>query len=169
MIGIKEKKILADKLVYTNPDKNVIEPVVLNDPAGNFNYLLIRTSDQRGGLASLAVKAENKTHEFTQLSIISLESNLETHIKDLKDIALETFFAGACAGNNNEVYVSSFSKDQLITEKFDENGNLKGKLAVDASIRYKSIMNPVICDTFCGSIRKCYTHSNYLMKTNKPF
>jgi hypothetical protein len=144
MIGIKEKKILADKVVYTNPNKNVIEPVVLNDPAGDFNYLLIRISGQRGGLASLAIKAENKTHEFTQLSIISLESNLETHIKDLKDIALETFFAGACAGNNNEVYVSSFSKDQLITERFDDDGNLKGKLAVDASIRRKSAMDPII-------------------------
>jgi len=144
MIGIKEKKVLVDKLVYANPNKNVIEPIVIDDPAGNFNYLLIRTSDQRGGLASIALKAQSKMHEFTQLSIISLESNLETHIKDLKDIALETFFAGACAGNNNEVYVSSFSKDQLITEKFDEDGNLKGKLAVDASIRRKSAMDPII-------------------------
>lgn len=144
MIGIKEKKILADKVVYTNPNKNVIEPIILDDPAGNFNYLFIRTSGQRGGFASLTYKAQNKTHEFMQLSIISLESNLETHTKDLKDIALETFFAGACAGNNNEVYVSSFSKDQLITEKFDKDGNLKVKLTIDVSIRRKSAAYPII-------------------------
>jgi hypothetical protein len=144
MMGISEKKILFDKIVYTNPNKNIIEPIVLDDPANNFDYLLIRISPQKGGFGSIGYKAQNRGQESAQLSIISLDSSLATRTKDLKDIALETFFVGACMGDNNDVYISSFSKDQLITEKFDEDGNLKGKLTVEASIIGKSKMDPII-------------------------
>jgi hypothetical protein len=144
IIGLHEKKIIDDKIVYTNDSKYQVNPSVLNDPAGNFTYLLIRVTPLRGGLASMANNAETKLNETTQLSAISLQSNLTAHSEDLKSIALGSVFVTACVGRNDDLYVSSFSNDQLITEKFDSAANLKGKLSAAAPATTKKQFFPVI-------------------------
>jgi hypothetical protein len=144
LIGINEKKIIEDKVVYENESKYSIDAFVLNDPGDNFTYLLVRTSGLKGLLAMGTIGAEAKINETTQLRTISLENNLAPHSKDVKSIALESVFVSACTGVNNDLYVSSFSNDQLITEKFDSDGKLTGKLSTDVSLRTKSKFFPLI-------------------------
>lgn len=144
LIDLKEKKITEDKIVYKNETKYQIDPSILDDPEGNFTYLLIRTTPLKGGIGSMANNSETKLNETTQLSAISLQTNLATQSKDFKSIALESAFVAACEGINNDVYVASFSNDQLVTEKFDGDGDPKGKLSVGAPCRTKSRFHPVI-------------------------
>jgi len=152
LIGLSEKKIIEDKIVYSNETKYQIDPSVLDDPAGNFIYLLIRTTPLRGGIASMANNADTKLNETTQLSAISLEPNLTTQSKDFKSLALESTFVGATSGINNDIFISSFSDERLVTEKFDKDGNLKGKLSVEVPIRNKSKFYPVIkYDSLAGN------------------
>lgn len=144
LINLHEKKITADKVVYTRTDKYGIEPFILDDPQGNFRYLLVRTNALKGLLASGTAQAKTKTMATTELSAITLEANLEPHSKDLKSIALESVFVAACVGMKNDLYVSSFAESKLVTEKFDSEGDLKDKLSADAPARDKKEFFPVI-------------------------
>ena len=144
LISLHEKKITDDKVVYTRKDKYVVYPLILNDPQGNFAYLLVRSSGVKGAMASEAIGAQSKINETTQLEAISLENNLTPHSKDVKSIALESAFVSACIGANTDLYVSSFSNDQLITEKFDSSLNLKAKLSTTAPASTKKKFFPVI-------------------------
>ena len=152
LINLREKKITDDKAVYTKNDKYWFYPFILDDPRGNFTYLLIRTSALKGLLGNGFSQARNKLIETTGLKTISLETNLEPHSKDIKSIVLESSFASACVGMNNDLYVSSLSNDQLIVEKFDSGANLKGKLSTEALVANKKEFFPVIkYDSLCGN------------------
>jgi hypothetical protein len=152
LINLSDKKIIEDKVVYSNETKYQVDPSVLDDPAGNFIYLLIRATPLRGGIASMANNADTKLNETTQLSVISLGADLTTQIKDFKSIAVGSTFVGATSGINNDIYVCSISDEGLVTEKFDKDGNLKGKLAVEVPIRNKSKFYPVIkYDSLAGN------------------
>src|SRR6185312_12879711 len=144
LINLREKKITDDKVVYTKEDKYWFYPFILDDPQGNFAYLLIRTSALKGLLGNGFSQVRNKVNETTGLRVISLETNLEPHSKDLKSVVLESSFASACVGMNNDLYVSSLSNDQLITEKFDSDANLKGKLSTEALVASKKEFFPLI-------------------------
>ncbi len=144
LINLHEKKITNDKVVYTSKDKYEKYPFILNDPHGNFTYLLVRSDALKGLLGNGAAQVKAKMKATTELSAISLETDLEPHSKDIKSIALESVFVTACVGMNNDLYVSSFSNDQLITEKFDSDANLKGKLSVAAPVTTKKEFFPVI-------------------------
>jgi len=143
LINLQEKKITDDKVVYSRKDKYQVYPFVLDDPQGNFTYLLIRTSALKGLLGNGAAQVKEKTNETTELNAISLEANLEPHSKDYKSIALESVFVTACVGMNNDLYVFSFSNDQLVTEKFDSDANLKGKLSAAAPAKTNKQFFPV--------------------------
>jgi hypothetical protein len=144
LINLHEKKITDDKLVYTKKDKYGIDAFILDDPGGNFTYLLIRTNALKGFFGSGAAAAKEKTNATTELSAISLGTNLEPHSKDFKSIALESVFVTACVGMDNDLYVSSFSNDQLVTEKFDSDANLKAKLSGEAPAKTNKKFFPVI-------------------------
>jgi hypothetical protein len=144
LINLHKKKIIEDKVVYTSKDKYEKSPFILDDPQGNFAYLLVRSSALKGLFGNGPAQVKAKRNATTELNAISLETNLEPHNKDLKSVALESVFVTACAGMNNDLYVSSFSNDQLITEKFDSAANLKGKLSAAAPETTKKQFFPVI-------------------------
>jgi len=144
LINLHEKKITNDKVVFTKKDKYGIDPFILDDPKGNFTYLLIRTNALKGFFGNGAAAAKEKMIATTELSAISLDTKLEPHSKDFKSIALESVYVTACVGMNNDLYVSSFSNDQLVTEKFDSDANLKAKLSAEAPAKTNKKFFPVI-------------------------
>ncbi len=163
LINLHEKKITDDKVIYSNKDKYEKYPFILDDPQGNFTYLLVRTDALKGLFGNGPAQVKAKRNATTELSATSLEANLEPHSKDLESIALvESVFVTACVGLNNDLYVSSFSNDQLITEKFDSDTNLKGKLSVAAPANTKKQFFPVVkYDSLQGNcIDVCIAYSN---------
>lgn len=144
LVGVKNKKILLDKIIYKNPDKFLIEPNVLCDPRGNFTCLLVRTTAYRPGLGGFGGNEGEKRMITQALTRVAFENDLESQVKDIKSLATESVFMATCAGDNKDFYIFSYSGDQVLSERFDSNGNVVGKLSVDISRRRKTGFNYII-------------------------
>ncbi|MEO6838073.1 MAG: hypothetical protein ABI185_06770 [Ginsengibacter sp.] len=144
IVDLKTKKITADKEIYNTENKYKFVPIIINDPAGNFDMVLVRTTSLKRGLASYTSWPDDKFNETTQLSAIYLDDNLNAQTKDIKSGSIGSFFMSACAGNNNDLYLCSYSNDQLTIEKFDRDNNLKSKLSTATSIKDHSAFFPLM-------------------------
>lgn len=144
LIGIKNKKILQDKVIYQNPGKFSVEPYVLRDPSDNFTCLLVRTTAYRPGLGGFGGNEGEKRRITKSLATISFGIDLEPQVKDIKSNATESVFMTTCAGDNKDFYIFSFSDDHVVSEKFDLNGNIAGKLTLDLSQRHKTGLNYIV-------------------------
>lgn len=145
IIDLKTQKITIDKEVYTSKNNYQFEPLVLNDPAGNFIFLLIRTTVRKTGFAAYATSwPEDKFKQSNQLSAIYLDDQLIDKTKDIKSATLDAYFLSACGGNNNEWYLCSYAKDQLTIERFDRDNILKSKLSTPTSLKDHSDYYPLM-------------------------
>ena len=144
IVDLKNQKITNVKGIYTPENKYKFVPVILNDPEGNFNMLLIRTTSLKRGLGSYTSWPDDKFNEIQQLSAIYLDDNLNAQTKDIKSGSIGSFFMSACGGNDNDWYLCSYDKDQLTVEKFDRDNNLKSKLATATSIKEHSVFYPLM-------------------------
>jgi hypothetical protein len=144
LIGIQNKKILKDKVIYTNPGKFNIEPNILLGPSGDFCCVLIRTTEYNPGYGGFGGNEGDKTRATKELNIISVGADIKPQVKEIKSIAVEAEFKAACAGNNNDLYIVSFLDDQIIAERFDANGVIKGKLSINAPKRRNTTTNEII-------------------------
>lgn len=162
VIGIKNKKILQDKIIYKNPGKFLIEPYVLCDPQGNFTCLLIRTTAYRPGLGGFGGNEGEKRKTTQALTRVAFGNDLEPQVKDIKSLATASVFMATCAGDNKDFYIFSYSGDQVLSERFDSNGNMEGKLSVDISRRQKTGFNYIVqYDSFqANCIDFAISHTN---------
>ncbi len=147
VVDVSTRKITTDKVVYTNETNYQVDQLVLDDPSGGFFCILLRTSPLKKGFASYANNADAKFTETTQLTALFINADLTPQTKDLKSISVGSAFISACTGSNSDLYVCSYSNDQVTVEKFDDNGNAVSKLSAEASIRDKSKFYPLMkCD-----------------------
>lgn len=144
IVDLKNQKIMNVKDIYTPENKYQFVPITLNDPEGNFNMLLIRTTSLKRGLGSYTSWQDDKFNEIHQLSAIYLDDNLNAQTKDIQSPAIGSFFMSACGGNDNDWYLCSYNDDQLTVEKFDRDNNLKSKLATGTSIKEHSVFYPLM-------------------------
>jgi hypothetical protein len=101
-----------------------IEPYVLCDLLGNFTCLLVSTTGYRPGLSGFGGNEEEKRKTTQSLTTISFGNDLQPRIKDIKSIASESDLMTACAADNKDFYIFSFSENRVSGEKFDSNGNI---------------------------------------------
>ncbi len=145
IIDLKAQKIKIDKAVYTSNSNYQFDPWVMNDPAGNFNFLLIRTMRRKRGFAALATSwPEDKSRETNQLTAVYLDDQLNDKTSDIKSIAFDGNFLSACAGSNKDWYLCSYAKDELTVEKFDGGNNLKSKISTPTSFSNHSGYYPLM-------------------------
>lgn len=144
LIETGKNKILKDKIVYNNPGSKNIEEKILCDAGGNFISLLVRVTDYSPQMGGFGGNEEVKTSKTTSLTNITLDNDLSPKEKEIKSIAFESTFLEACGGSNKNFYICSLSEDQLIAEKYDSTGEIKGKIVTDVSIRRKSTTKQVI-------------------------
>lgn len=144
VVDLKTHKISKDKEVFTTENKYVFIPFILNDPARNFNWLLIRTTYLKRGISGYTIGWQDKFNQTSQLNGVYLDENLTIKTKDIKSAALQSNFMSICAGSNNNWYLCSYANDQLTVERFDGDNNLKSKLVTPTSIRNNSQFYPLM-------------------------
>ena len=171
IVDLKKQKITNVKEIYTTENKYKFVPIILNDPEGNFDMLLVRTTSLKRGSGLYTSWPDDKFNETSQLSAIYLDDNLNAQTKDIKSAALGSVFMSACGGNNNDWYMCSYDDDQLIVEKFDRENNLKSKLATATSIKEHSVFYPLMqydsVQKNCVDEALAYKnkHKDYILRT----
>lgn len=143
IIDVKAHKIIADKLVYGDKSRYVTDPVICNDPAGNFDFILIRNTNQKRGYGGMSLNGQQQFFESSKLSAISFDDNLAMQTKEIKSAAPGAFFLSACVGNDHELYICTYDNDQVTAEKFNPDYTLKNKLSTATSIKNFSKIFPL--------------------------
>ena len=141
LVALDSKKILQDKEIYTNPGKFIIEPDILLAPGNNFSCLLIRTTAYNPGFR-FGGNNSNKIKDTKALTMVSLANDLTPKITDVKSSAIESEYMGARAGSNNDVYICSYTGEQVEIEDFGANGELKGKLETEVKRKKNTLLLP---------------------------
>jgi len=145
IVGVKERKILADKVVYNSSSNYEIFPEIMLDPSGNFICLLVRTNAVKtSGVFSANYGTFENRLTTTALELVSINDQLTATSKEIKSVATGTLFANACGGPQHDFYISSMTGDQLVLEKFDAEGKQLGKLSVNAPLRKKSVFHSIM-------------------------
>lgn len=133
LVDPEQKKVLKKEVIYKNPGKMQIEVEVLRDDAGSLSCVLVRESTMKEGtFGSYGSGSIGKTKTLT---MIRLGDNLTPQTKELDGLVLESQYMMSRAGSNNELYVCSYSKKQLTTERFDGSGKKMSQLTIDVSYK----------------------------------
>lgn len=139
-IDIKSQKIIDDKIVYKG--RQYVIPYIQNDVTGNFNQLLIRSTQY--------AKKVGKTKWLTSISLTS-DGNVVN--KNISSIAIEGSYIGNSAGKDGSFFIASFVNEKIVIEKFNHDGELISKLEsspldMQKKSKYRSVMTT---DTFTNN------------------
>ena len=127
--------VLFEKSLFTKDNSNRISTTLLNDPNNNFGYVLFRETKYDEGFNFFGPSGfDTKFLESASLELYALNNKLEPKKIEISTEAANTYFAGACADNARNIYICSFTKDNMVMEKFDSTGKLQGKLSSPFSV-----------------------------------
>lgn len=129
LVDARKKTILSDKLVYQNPGDVQLDLSMGNDNRGNFYYLLIRVTGLTGNTGrSLSNKEEKKLSATTALTAVFLSDKLEPSLRQIPSAAIGGVFLSNYTNRKGDITVLTEMDDQLIAEKFGQDGQLQKKL-----------------------------------------
>jgi len=129
LVDAKKRTILSDKLIYQNQGDIQLDLTPGKDNAGNFYYLLIRTTALAGDPGrTISEKEEKKLGSTTALTALYLSDKLEPTLRQLQSAAIGGIFLSSFTNKKGEIAILTESNDQLIAEKFGQDGQLQKKL-----------------------------------------
>jgi hypothetical protein len=121
-IDIKSQKIIDDKVIYTG-SKFVITDFQ-NDPAGNFNQLLLRYS------------TSSDYKEVKGFNLITFNADGSLINKEINSIATGQKFIGSSAGKDGSFFISSIQNwSSIVVEKFSHDGMFISKQESPLTLR----------------------------------
>jgi len=130
LLDAKKRTILSDKLIYQNPGDIQLDCSMGNDNRGNFNYLLIRVTGLTGDPGrTLSEKEQKKMGATTALTALFLSDKLEPTLKQLSSAAIGGLFLSNYTNRKGDIAIISELDDQLIAEKFGQDGQLQKKVS----------------------------------------
>ena len=144
LIEVGKRKIIKDNIIYRNPGKNDIELTVIRDAVDNFISILVRNTDYNPGMGGFGGNAEVKRQKTTGMVNVTIDKTLIPKEKEIKSIAFDGDYIHACGGNNGNLFICTSIDGQLIAERFDSIGTLKGKIPVALSLKRKSRVQQVL-------------------------
>lgn len=122
-LDIKSGKILDDKII-NNGSKHHHLVVVQNDPAGNFDNLLVRT-------------ATFGQPETKAIRLITLSEEGKAIAKDLPSVAINGSYIGCSVANGGHISVASIVNNSVVVEQFNHEAVLENKLEKPLNCRKK--------------------------------
>lgn len=143
LLNGKTGKLIKDKLLYDNNKAVYIDSRSLNRPDNNFASLLIRLTNFKK--ASINVdKVIDERLETEKILAVTMDGDLNTVTTELKSEGNKGWFIGAEIGPNDDIYLSTFIKSQLIAERFNKKGELVNKLSAPLEIKsFAGLAEPV--------------------------
>jgi hypothetical protein len=128
LVDGKAQTLLSDKVIYTNPGNHQLDMAMGNDAAGNFHYLLIRSTDFKAGFMHPVEWFSESIQRTTGLAELHLSDQFEPAVKELASIGIGGDFMGSFTDAKGQLTLLSFNMDQLIAERFSPEGQLQQTL-----------------------------------------
>jgi hypothetical protein len=129
LIDGRNRKSVMDKVIYTNTGGKLTMIKSINDDQDNFQYLLIRTTEQDGNSnMDAGGKEQTRTLATAALASIGLTADLKPVSVTLSSTAVGADYIAAFANHKGELSVISHANDQIVAEKFSPDGHLQLKL-----------------------------------------
>jgi hypothetical protein len=130
LLNKKSLSVLQTRNLFSKNNSNRISSVLLKDPFNNFCYVLFRETKYDEGFSFFGPSIyDTKYLESSSIQLVSLNNKFEPKNIDIKTEAAGSYFAGACADDVRNVYICSFTDNNIMVEKFDSTGKLLGKLS----------------------------------------
>jgi hypothetical protein len=128
LVDGKTQTLLTDKVIYANPGNRQLDMAVGNDAAGNFHYLLIRSTDFKAGFMHPVEWFSESIQRTTGLAELQLSDQFQPAVKELSSMGIGGDFMGSFTDAKGQLTLLSFYKDQLIAERFSPEGQLQQTL-----------------------------------------
>lgn len=126
--------------VYSATKKEGAHPIVLNDGAGNFKYLIIRIDATHGE----RFPETSDRDAISKLIAITADEQLNLNAKELKLVGSGNAFVGTAVNDEGELFVSSQNEGQILVEEFSAQGTQLNKLMASFSLKRKGAYIPVM-------------------------
>jgi hypothetical protein len=161
----KSLAVLKEQSLYSKAGSNRIASTLLKDANNNFCYVLFRETKYDEGFKFMGPSlSDSKYLESSSIQLISLNNKLEPKNINIKTEALDAYFAGACADDKRNIYICSFTKSNMVMEKFDSTGKPTGKLATPFSVwknpDFNFLMKNDRDDQACISVTSSWLNQN---------
>ncbi|HZK62488.1 MAG TPA: hypothetical protein VFC34_00005 [Puia sp.] len=167
-VSLKRRSQVSDNIAFTNPGNHTVVPEVLNDPDGNFNFLLVRTTGNKGsGMVQVGTAGPDKEANTDLVSIITLDDAGNASATDIPTMAQNGKYIVSCTDAGKNLYLTSFVDGKLTMEYFDRSLKLVSSLATPLDLKEKYEYKSVIrCD---GNAPNAVDFSLYYENNSKRF
>jgi hypothetical protein len=137
VISVSEKKVLSDQVIYDNPNQDYFDVIMQNDPTDRFAGILIRETKYNNP-HSFDNHAASLFAITIKMTLLDLTPEVKPVLRSIAGQAIDKNFIGARTSASHDLYVSSFTEDAILVEKFNNKGESQGAMGASLETRVTS-------------------------------